>query len=34
MQGSNKIGEVSMKYESKVIKELNGIFIGSLCEFI
>ena len=29
-----KIGEVSMKYESKVIQDLNRILIGSLREFI
>lgn len=29
-----KTGEVSMKYESKVIKDLNRILIGSLREFI
>ena len=29
-----KMGEVSMKYESKVIQDLNRILIGSLREFI
>ena len=34
VQGKKKIGEVSMKYESKVIQDLNRIFIGSLREFM